>query len=56
MATEYRGDRVTLLVCHNRKPGMDIEEFRRHWREHHSKVFMSMDIAKKNLLKYEQVC
>lgn len=38
------------------KEGITYEEFVRHWVEVHGKLFMALDIVKKNLTKYEQVC
>lgn len=49
-------DRVRITALFNKKQGLTDEEFKRHWLEHHSKVFSSMEIAQKNLTKYEQVC
>ena len=37
------------------KDGLSFEEFDRYWLENHGKVFSSLDIVRKNLLKYEQV-
>ena len=38
------------------KDGVGFEEFDHYWLHEHSKIFTSLDIVKKNLLKYEQVC
>ena len=32
-----------------------MEEFRDHWFNQHGKIFSSLTIVKKNVLKYEQV-
>ncbi|KAF5365115.1 hypothetical protein D9758_011027 [Tetrapyrgos nigripes] len=40
---------------HNQKPFNLREEFDRYWLEHHSQLFLSLDIVKKNVLKYEQL-
>ena len=32
-----------------------MEEFRDHWFNQHGKIFSSLAIVKKNVLKYEQV-
>ncbi|KAJ7918893.1 hypothetical protein B0H13DRAFT_1458921, partial [Mycena leptocephala] len=49
-----RPDRVRLAVLIKRKPGMSVEEFGRYWAEVHGPLFTSLDIVKKNLVKYEQ--
>ena len=50
-----RTDRVRFVALLYPKEGVSFEEFDRYWTEDHSKVFMSIDIVKQNLLKYEQV-
>ncbi|THU98420.1 hypothetical protein K435DRAFT_856659 [Dendrothele bispora CBS 962.96] len=50
-----RTDRVRMLVLITKKPSISHEEFERHWFEQHSQVMLSLDAAKKNLLKYEQL-
>ena len=50
-----RQDRVRLAVLMAPKPGLSFEEFDRYWLDVHAKVFSSIAIAKRNLLKYEQV-
>lgn len=50
-----RKDRVRVLAFIKKVDSVSKEEFSRYWVEEHSKIFMSMAIAKKNLLKYEQV-
>ena len=51
-----RTDRVRLAVLMAPKPGLSFEEFDRYWLDVHAEVFSSIAIAKRNLLKYEQVC
>ena len=51
-----RRDRVRLTVLLVRKQGMSIEEFQKYWRETHAALFTSLDVVKRNLVKYEQVC
>ena len=50
-----RTDRVRLAVLMAPKPGLSFEEFDRYWLDVHGNVFSSIAIAKRNLLKYEQV-
>ena len=50
-----RPDRVRLAVLMAPKPGLSFEEFDRYWLDVHAKVFSSIAIVKRNLLKYEQV-
>ena len=44
-----------MLALNYRKKGMTEEEFHKYWTGDHYKVFSSTQIAKQNLLKYEQV-
>lgn len=53
---EIRTDRVRLAILIRRKPGMSAEDFHTYWRTKHAGIFTSIDIVKKNLLYYEQVC
>ena len=50
-----RTDRVRLAALMYPKEGVSFEEFDSHWLNVHSRLFASLDIVKKNLLKYEQV-
>lgn len=50
-----RTDRVRMVALLYPKEGLSFEEFDRYWLNEHSKVFTSIDIVKKNFLKYEQV-
>lgn len=52
---EARTDRVRMVALNYRKPGMSEEDFHSYWSGQHFKAFSSMAIARKNLLKYEQV-
>ena len=54
-APSLRSDRVRLAVLMAPKPGLSFEEFDRYWLDVHAKVFSSIAIVKRNLLKYEQV-
>lgn len=51
----FHTDRVRLLVFLKKREGITKEEFSQYWSGHHAKLFLSLDIVKKNLLKYEQV-
>ncbi|KAL0569241.1 hypothetical protein V5O48_012728 [Marasmius crinis-equi] len=51
-----RTDRVRLLLFVERNPSTTFEEFVKYWREEYAPAFTSTTIAKKNLLRYEQVC
>ncbi|KAJ7634691.1 hypothetical protein FB45DRAFT_472101 [Roridomyces roridus] len=53
-STTIRTDRVRLALLLNRKTGTTVEEFRRYWAEVHGPLIASIEIVKKNLLKYEQ--
>ncbi|KAI0829731.1 hypothetical protein BC628DRAFT_1408560 [Trametes gibbosa] len=53
-APSLRTDRVRLVVLMAPKPGLSFEEFDRYWLDVHAKVFSSIAIAERNLLKYEQ--
>ncbi|KAF5365114.1 hypothetical protein D9758_011026 [Tetrapyrgos nigripes] len=50
-----RADRVRLLSLIKQNPSISREEFDRYWLEHHSQLFLSLDIVKRNILKYEQL-
>ncbi|KAI0358751.1 hypothetical protein OH77DRAFT_1397050 [Trametes cingulata] len=53
-STALRIDRVRLAVLMAPKPGLSFEEFDSYWLNVHARVFSSIAIAKRNLLKYEQ--
>ncbi|KAF5344879.1 hypothetical protein D9758_011553 [Tetrapyrgos nigripes] len=50
-----RTDRVRLLVLITKNSSISREEFERYWLEHHSQLLLSLEIFKKNVLKYEQL-
>ncbi|KAK7033231.1 hypothetical protein R3P38DRAFT_788641 [Favolaschia claudopus] len=54
LSMSYRTDRVRLVVLLKRKPTMTREDFQSHWAGSHCALFISLEIVKKNLLKYEQ--
>ena len=47
--------RVRLIALNYRKPGLSQSEFETYWQNEHATVFSGMQVAKDNLLKYEQV-
>ncbi|KAG6329094.1 hypothetical protein ID866_9994 [Astraeus odoratus] len=49
-----RTDRVRITGSFKRKEGVSKEEFDNFWLNEHPKLFTSLDIVKKNILKYEQ--
>ncbi|KZP06485.1 hypothetical protein FIBSPDRAFT_318082 [Athelia psychrophila] len=49
-----RTDRVRLAGFLKKKQDLTTEEFLSYWLNNHGKLFSSLDIVKKNLLKYEQ--
>lgn len=52
---EVRKDRYRVNSLLYKKEGMTDEEFFTYWREVHGPLFASLEIVKKNLIKYEQV-
>lgn len=54
-APEVRKDRYRVVGLMAKKPGMTDEEFFTYWREKNGPLFTSLEIVKKNILKYEQV-
>ncbi|TRM68585.1 EthD domain-containing protein [Schizophyllum amplum] len=54
-APPIRTDRIRLVVFVKRRPDLTREEFLSYWREKHAPLFMSLAIAKSNILKYEQL-
>ena len=50
-----RTDRVRLCTYISPKEGMSVEEFQDYWLNHHGKLFSSLAVVKRNVLKYEQV-
>ncbi|KAI5998223.1 hypothetical protein EDD15DRAFT_2244428 [Pisolithus albus] len=49
-----RTDRVRIIGSVKRKEGVSKEEFENFWINEHPKLFNSLDVVKKNILKYEQ--
>ncbi|KIJ07261.1 hypothetical protein PAXINDRAFT_140119 [Paxillus involutus ATCC 200175] len=49
-----RTDRVRITVSFKRKEGVSKEDFESFWLNEHPKLFNSLEIAKSNILKYEQ--
>ncbi|KAF8899347.1 hypothetical protein BD779DRAFT_1667030 [Infundibulicybe gibba] len=47
-------NRVRMVILSKRAPNITNEEFSIYWANSHSKLFSSLAIVKKNLLKYEQ--
>ncbi|KZV83693.1 hypothetical protein EXIGLDRAFT_306369 [Exidia glandulosa HHB12029] len=45
---------VKLSVFVKRKEGLSQEDFFRYWTEHHAPLFMSLEIAKSNVIQYVQ--
>jgi hypothetical protein len=50
-----RKDPVRVVGFIKKRDDLSHEEFYRYWIEEHSKLFSSITIVKKNLVKYEQV-
>ena len=51
-----RPNRVRLAALFYPAPGINREQFGQYWLREHGKKFMSLDIVRKNITKYEQVC
>ncbi|KAI0633462.1 hypothetical protein C8Q77DRAFT_1217856 [Trametes polyzona] len=51
---EVRKDRYRVVGLMAKKPGLTDEQFFAHWREVNGPLFTSLEIVKKNILKYEQ--
>lgn len=47
-------NKVRMAALFYPAPGISYEQFSRYWLMEHGKHFMSLDIVKKNLTKYEQ--
>ncbi|KAG5651572.1 hypothetical protein H0H81_008220 [Sphagnurus paluster] len=47
-------DTIRVIIFLKRKPGLTREEFRSHWDGPHAQLFESLDIVKKNIIKYER--
>lgn len=50
-----RPNRVRLAALFYPAQGVSREQFGRYWLREHGKLFMSLDIVRKNITKYEQV-
>ncbi|KAG5644109.1 hypothetical protein DXG03_009128 [Asterophora parasitica] len=50
----FRTDRVRLIVFLKRRSDLTREEFSHYWNGPHAELFLSLDIVKKNVIKYEQ--
>ncbi|KAJ7773436.1 hypothetical protein B0H16DRAFT_1512344 [Mycena metata] len=50
----FRTDRVRLFVLIKKKPSLSQEEFHQYWATTHGALFSSLEVVKKNLLRYEQ--
>ncbi|KAI1211365.1 EthD domain-containing protein [Annulohypoxylon truncatum] len=44
--------KITLFI--KKKDSISHEEFHRYWSEEHSKIFLSLPISRRNLVKYSQ--
>ncbi|RDB24417.1 hypothetical protein Hypma_008454 [Hypsizygus marmoreus] len=53
-AVPLRTDRARMLIFLKRKEGTTKAEFSDYWHNQHAPLFMSLDVVKKNILKYEQ--
>lgn len=49
-----RTDRVRIIGSVKRKEGVSKEEFENFWINEHPKLFNSLEVVKRNILKYEQ--
>lgn len=49
-----RTDRVRIIGSVKRKEGISKEEFENFWIHEHPKLFNSLEVVKRNILKYEQ--
>lgn len=49
-----RTDRVRIIGSVKRKEGVSKEEFENFWINEHPKLFNSLEVVKRNVLKYEQ--
>jgi hypothetical protein len=53
--TTIQPNRVRLAALFYPASGISREQFGRYWLSEHGKKFMSLDIVRKNITKYEQV-
>ncbi|KAH7886393.1 hypothetical protein F5I97DRAFT_1928243 [Phlebopus sp. FC_14] len=52
--SSLRTDRVRITATFKRKEGVSKEDFESFWLNEHPKLFNSLDVVQKNILKYEQ--
>lgn len=45
---------VKLFAVLRRRPGMSVEEFRTHWREHHGPLIAGTPELARHIVRYEQ--
>ncbi|KAK7051502.1 hypothetical protein VNI00_004476 [Paramarasmius palmivorus] len=50
-----RKDRVRMLIFVKRKDGLSFEEWSKYWLETHGPIFTSTEVAKQNIMRYEQL-
>ncbi|XXG96009.1 hypothetical protein Hte_002286 [Hypoxylon texense] len=44
--------KITFFI--KKKDGLSDEEFHKHWSENHAEIFLSVPIARQNIVKYSQ--
>ncbi|KAF8079269.1 hypothetical protein FPV67DRAFT_1444426 [Lyophyllum atratum] len=54
MSNPFRTDRVRVVIFLKKRPDLTKEEFSRYWSGPHGDLFKSLEIVKKNVIKYEQ--
>ncbi|KAG6860676.1 hypothetical protein C0995_008668 [Termitomyces sp. Mi166 len=52
--TPTHNDCVRIFLFLKRKEGTTREQFRNYWRDVHAKLFVSLNIVKTNILRYER--
>lgn len=45
---------VKLVICVKKKPGMDLQEFHKYWRENHGALYTTLPFISKYVRKYNQ--
>ncbi|KAI1380263.1 hypothetical protein F4677DRAFT_441579 [Hypoxylon crocopeplum] len=54
-ATTVKTDRLVKMTFFiKKKDGMSYEDFHKYWSEEHSRIFLSVPIIRRNLVKYSQ--
>ncbi|KAI2472821.1 EthD domain-containing protein [Annulohypoxylon bovei var. microspora] len=53
-ATSNNNRLVKITFFMKKKDGISHEEFHKYWSEEHSKIFLSVPIIRRNLVKYSQ--